>query len=239
MSLRSPAEHEKRVASLHANPRFHRFLAISSLCHAGRDCRHPGSQDVSGGIHVNLGSSTPCWNDEIEGSAWTNRGPSSTIFSKEARRTRRSESFQLLNFVTSVIKGPFPRRLRLLPPASPDNSCSDEKLQQSVVRGVSLVESGHKTAKLRRLMRSLAVVCVFPRWLRHLLSQPTSSRYRPIGRDRRGLLLGRHLVNNPGKLSAVKSYRDIAPQRLRVHRELVFDTSLRVLSGSAVRILFR
>jgi hypothetical protein len=34
--------------------------------HAGMDCRHPGSQDASGDIHVSLDSSTPCWNDTIE-----------------------------------------------------------------------------------------------------------------------------------------------------------------------------
>ena len=48
-------------------PMFDRVLAIGSLRHAGMDCRHPGSQDASGNIHVNLDSSTPCWNDEIEG----------------------------------------------------------------------------------------------------------------------------------------------------------------------------
>jgi hypothetical protein len=35
--------------------------------HAGMDGRHPGSEGCSGNIHVNLGSSTPCWNDVIEG----------------------------------------------------------------------------------------------------------------------------------------------------------------------------
>ena len=30
------------------------------------DSRHPGPQDASGHIHVNLGSGTPCRNDEIE-----------------------------------------------------------------------------------------------------------------------------------------------------------------------------
>jgi hypothetical protein len=40
---------------------------FSEDCHGGMDCRHPGSLDASGNIHVNLGSSTPCWNDVIEG----------------------------------------------------------------------------------------------------------------------------------------------------------------------------
>jgi hypothetical protein len=34
--------------------------------HAGMDCRHPGSQDASGDIHVSLDSSTPCRNDREE-----------------------------------------------------------------------------------------------------------------------------------------------------------------------------
>jgi hypothetical protein len=50
MSLRSPTGHEN-----------------AGLRHAGMDCRHPGSQDASGDIHVNLDSSTPCWNDATEG----------------------------------------------------------------------------------------------------------------------------------------------------------------------------
>src|SRR5262249_19328838 len=29
--------------------------------HRGMDCRHPGSQDASGDIHVGLGFSTACW----------------------------------------------------------------------------------------------------------------------------------------------------------------------------------
>ena len=33
--------------------------------HAGMDSRHPDSHERSEDIHVNLGSSTPCWNDEI------------------------------------------------------------------------------------------------------------------------------------------------------------------------------
>jgi hypothetical protein len=92
-------------------------LAISSLRHAGRDCRHPGSQDASGDIHVNLGSSTPCWNDEIEGSAWTNRGPSTAKYSKEARRTRRFESLvsSFVLFVSFVVSCPV-QSLRSLRP---------------------------------------------------------------------------------------------------------------------------
>ena len=50
MILRSPTEHEN-----------------GELRHAGMDGRHPGVQDASGDIHVNLDSSTPCWNDAIEG----------------------------------------------------------------------------------------------------------------------------------------------------------------------------
>jgi hypothetical protein len=39
--------------------------AISSLRHAGMDCRHPGPQDASGHIHVNLGLGSPCRDDEL------------------------------------------------------------------------------------------------------------------------------------------------------------------------------
>ena len=41
-------------------------------------------KDASGDIHVNLDSSTPCWNDAIEGvCARTDRVPLAPIFSKE------------------------------------------------------------------------------------------------------------------------------------------------------------
>ena len=53
MILRSPTNNENR-----------------DYRHAGMDGRHPGSQGrASGNIHVNLDSSTPCWNDAIEGVA--------------------------------------------------------------------------------------------------------------------------------------------------------------------------
>jgi hypothetical protein len=42
----------------------------------------------------------------------------------------------------------------------------EENLRRSVGRGASLVESGHRSAKLHRLVGCLAVVYVFPRWLR-------------------------------------------------------------------------
>ena len=41
------------------------FLVIGNFRHAGMDCRHPGPQDASGHIHVNLGSGSPCRNDEL------------------------------------------------------------------------------------------------------------------------------------------------------------------------------
>ena len=88
-------------------------LAISSLRHAGMDCRHPGSQDASGDILVNLGSSTPCWNDEIEGSAWTDQGPSSAILSGVcARRVSLSYTPNFVLFATFVVMCLFPFRLR-------------------------------------------------------------------------------------------------------------------------------
>jgi hypothetical protein len=30
------------------------------------DGRHPARMDASGNVHVNLNSSSPCWNDVIE-----------------------------------------------------------------------------------------------------------------------------------------------------------------------------
>ena len=60
----TPAEYEKRGASLHANAIFDNILAISSLRHAGMDCRHLGPQDASEQIHVNLGPGSPCRDDE-------------------------------------------------------------------------------------------------------------------------------------------------------------------------------
>src|SRR5262249_9814242 len=41
----------------------------TNLRHAGMDRRHPGLQGSPGNIHVNLDSSTPCWNDAIVGCA--------------------------------------------------------------------------------------------------------------------------------------------------------------------------
>src|SRR5687768_12772425 len=46
-----------------------------------------------------------------------------------------------------------------------------------------------------------------------LLCSPTPSRYRPIGRDRRGLLLGRNLVNSPGYCVSAASL----PRRAEQH----------------------
>ena len=66
MSLRSSTENENRGISLQAaaNAR-RRVLPIGSFRHAGMDCRHPGPQDASGHIHVNLGSGSPCRNDDL------------------------------------------------------------------------------------------------------------------------------------------------------------------------------
>jgi hypothetical protein len=47
--------------------------------------------DASGDIHVNLDSSTPCWNDAVELFAQTDRGLSGPIFSKETLRAQRKE----------------------------------------------------------------------------------------------------------------------------------------------------
>ena len=50
MSLHSPTKHKN-----------------AALRHTGMDSRQSGSQDASGNTHVSLDSSTPCWNDAIEG----------------------------------------------------------------------------------------------------------------------------------------------------------------------------
>jgi len=50
MTLRSPTEHENEI-----------FVMPAWI--AGIQAR----EDASGNIHVNLDSSTPCWNDRIEG----------------------------------------------------------------------------------------------------------------------------------------------------------------------------
>jgi hypothetical protein len=46
-------------------PMFDGILAVSSNRHAGMDCRHPGPQDASGRIPVNLGPGSPCRDDEL------------------------------------------------------------------------------------------------------------------------------------------------------------------------------
>jgi hypothetical protein len=64
-------------------PIFDAILALSSLRDAGMDCRHPGSQEASGDIHVNLGSSTPCWSDDIEGPLALTESLQHRIFNEE------------------------------------------------------------------------------------------------------------------------------------------------------------
>ena len=79
MSLRSPIEHEN-----------------AALRHAGMDCRHLGSQDASGDIHFDLDSSTPYWNDAIEGAlVEVTEVPLPTYF-------RRSRDMSLLPAVASL-----------------------------------------------------------------------------------------------------------------------------------------
>ena len=55
---------KKEVHPSTPTPIFDNILAISSLRHAGMDCRHLGPQDASEHIHVNLGPGTPCRDDE-------------------------------------------------------------------------------------------------------------------------------------------------------------------------------
>jgi hypothetical protein len=59
------------------------FTAASVM--PGMDCRHPGSQEASGDIRVNLGSSIPCWNDGFEGVCLDYPRLSSLVFPKEFR----------------------------------------------------------------------------------------------------------------------------------------------------------
>jgi hypothetical protein len=49
-------------------------------------------KDAFGDIHVSLGSSAPCWKDEMEGSAWTDRGPSTRYFQRRARSAKKEFS---------------------------------------------------------------------------------------------------------------------------------------------------
>ncbi len=78
------------------------------------DCRHPGSQDASGDIHVNPGSSAPCWNDEIERLPGPTKSPS-TLFSKEVTKSTKLKSINLrtafVSFVCFVVR---PCCLRML-----------------------------------------------------------------------------------------------------------------------------
>ena len=95
MSLRSPTEDENEDYSIAT-----RVLPIGSFRHAGMDCRHPGPQDASGHIHVNLGSGSPCRNDETRIVMFRLRKSNGTIpppkleFSKEiTKATKGSDVF--------------------------------------------------------------------------------------------------------------------------------------------------
>jgi len=68
MSLRSPTEHEK--------PAF-----VMPAWTAGIQIR----KDASGDIHVDLDSSLPCWNDEIEDRCFKLSETPLATFSKEDR----------------------------------------------------------------------------------------------------------------------------------------------------------
>ena len=72
MILRSPTEDEN-----------------GELRHAGMDGRHPDAQDASGDIHVGLDSSTPCWNDGIEGVVLRLTQASTRVFSKEVAKSTK------------------------------------------------------------------------------------------------------------------------------------------------------
>src|SRR5688500_13681189 len=60
-----------------------------------------GSQDASGDIHVNLDSSTPCWNDAIERFCLNRYRPLRPYFRRSAQRPAKVRTiiFILLDFV--------------------------------------------------------------------------------------------------------------------------------------------
>ena len=76
MILRSPTEHEN-----------------TDLRHAGMDSRHPGSRGCSGDIHVSLDSSTPCWNDAIEGFCFKLIEAPPPVFSKKSAKFTKGLNF--------------------------------------------------------------------------------------------------------------------------------------------------
>ena len=66
---------------------------------------------------------------------------------------------------------------------------------------MSVEASGHRSIKVRRLLRCLAIGLRF--FLRYapLVSLQAASRHRPIARDRRGSLLGPSSINNAAFLT--------------------------------------
>ena len=93
MSLRPPTEHEN-----------------TDLRHAGMDGRHPGLQGrVRGNIHVNLDSSTPCWNDAIEGFCFKLiEVPPPGIFKEGHEGVRILLTINFVLFASFVVKFAFP-----------------------------------------------------------------------------------------------------------------------------------
>ena len=59
-------------------------------------------KDASGNIHVNLDSSTPCWNDAIEGFCFKLIEAPAPYFQRRSRRSRRIRIFLIVNFVLFV-----------------------------------------------------------------------------------------------------------------------------------------
>jgi hypothetical protein len=49
------------------------------------DCRDPGPQDAFGRFHVDLDSSTPCWNDAIGELLELTEAPLPSIFERDTK----------------------------------------------------------------------------------------------------------------------------------------------------------
>jgi multidrug efflux system outer membrane protein len=89
MSVRSPTDHEN-----------------GDLRHAGMDCRHPGPQDASGDLRVDLDSRAPSWNDAIE-RLCLDRYCRFTVFSKKVTKSTTLEKYEYLSMlcVLRVLRG--------------------------------------------------------------------------------------------------------------------------------------
>ena len=60
-------------------------------------------KDASGNIHVNLDSSTPCWNDAIEGVLRKLTEALHRYFERRSRRTRRKERVSHKEHIEKIV----------------------------------------------------------------------------------------------------------------------------------------